>query len=227
MSTTTRRRRPFPAGRPCCATLPHLVLAPRPSAWPSGASASSWLARAPCTPSSWPWSCWLPFNPLSLRRRLQEWYLRGRRQEGPAAPAHWGVHRRDWDPHALSADLLALDPRGLARPPTGPGPGPHQLRRSLHGPEHQRPVSRLCRPGDLDRASRRRARRLGAALGTHAQGILAGRVPAGWQVLVLTDRGMYSPRLFRCLVGTALAPVPADPRPGVLPARSAARSGWI
>src|SRR3954453_15051929 len=29
---------------------------------------------------------------------------------------------------------------------------------------------------------------------------LAGRVPPGWQVLVLTDRGMYSPRLFRCLV---------------------------
>src|SRR6185437_11550973 len=29
---------------------------------------------------------------------------------------------------------------------------------------------------------------------------LASRVPAGWQVLVLTDRGMYSPSLFRCLV---------------------------
>src|SRR5262249_2035916 len=30
--------------------------------------------------------------------------------------------------------------------------------------------------------------------------ILAQRVPAGWQVLVLTDRGLYSPSLFRCLV---------------------------
>ena len=26
-------------------------------------------------------------------------------------------------------------------------------------------------------------------------------MPPGWQVLVLTDRGMYSPRLFHCLVG--------------------------
>src|SRR5262249_1973125 len=30
--------------------------------------------------------------------------------------------------------------------------------------------------------------------------ILAGSVPAGWQVLVLTDRGLYSPRLFHCLL---------------------------
>jgi hypothetical protein len=35
---------------------------------------------------------------------------------------------------------------------------------------------------------------------------LATLVPGGWQVLVLTDRGMYSPRLFHCLVGLAWHP---------------------
>jgi hypothetical protein len=35
---------------------------------------------------------------------------------------------------------------------------------------------------------------------------LAALVPPGWQVLVLTDRGMYSPRLFGCLVSLGWHP---------------------
>ena len=51
-------------------------------------------------------SCWLSFNPLSLRRRLQEWYYEAAAKKGHGSGA-WGVQRRDWDPNALSADLLA------------------------------------------------------------------------------------------------------------------------
>src|SRR5437764_9192984 len=51
-------------------------------------------------------SCWLAFNPLSLRRRLQEWYYEAAAKKGHGSGA-WGVQRRDWDPDALSADLLA------------------------------------------------------------------------------------------------------------------------
>ena len=51
-------------------------------------------------------SCWLAFNPLSLRRRLQEWYYEAAAKKGHGSGA-WGVQRRDWDPNALSADLLA------------------------------------------------------------------------------------------------------------------------
>src|SRR5262249_17176730 len=35
---------------------------------------------------------------------------------------------------------------------------------------------------------------------------LAARVGPGWQILVLTDRGMYSPRLFHCLAGLGWHP---------------------
>src|SRR3954471_22479129 len=38
-------------------------------------------------------SCWLPFNPLSLRRRLQEWYSEAAAKKGHGSGA-WGVQRR-------------------------------------------------------------------------------------------------------------------------------------
>src|SRR5258708_7536273 len=49
---------------------------------------------------------WLPFKPLSLRRRLQEWYYEAAAKKGHGSGA-WGVQRRDFDPHAVSADLFA------------------------------------------------------------------------------------------------------------------------
>src|SRR5436305_3071640 len=51
-------------------------------------------------------ACWLPLNPLSLRKRLQEWYLEASAKKGHGTAA-WGLHRRDWNPNATSADLLA------------------------------------------------------------------------------------------------------------------------
>src|SRR5271168_4369775 len=49
---------------------------------------------------------WLPFQLFSIRRRLQEWYLEAAAKKGHGS-AGKGFQRRDWDPHALSADLLA------------------------------------------------------------------------------------------------------------------------
>src|SRR4051812_34459320 len=94
--------------------------------------------------------------------------LRSRGQEGPRQ-RRLGRAAARLGPRGPLRRPAGLDPRGLARSPARPGLGPHQPRRPLHRPEPQRPVSWLCRPGDLDRGRRRRAGRLGAALGTHAR----------------------------------------------------------
>jgi hypothetical protein len=135
-------------------------------------------------------ACWLPFNPHSLRKRLQEWYLE--------ADAKQGQQRRDFDPQQLCPFLLgwilqrwpnrqlvlALDPtnfsdrfiilnisvlyRGCAVP----------IIWTVLAANHKEPWEphweRMLKT-------------------------LAEHVPAGWQVLVLTDRGLYSPRLFACV----------------------------
>jgi hypothetical protein len=143
-------------------------------------------------------SCWLPFNPLSLRRRLQEWYYEAAAKKGHGSGA-WGVQRRDWDPNALSADLLAWlleDWPGhqlvLALDPTNLGDRFTVLNISVLYRGCAVPVIWTVveggEPGAWEPHWERMLR------------LLAGRVPAGWQVLVLTDRGMYSPRLFGCLV---------------------------
>src|SRR5439155_14240022 len=51
-------------------------------------------------------ACWLPFNPLSLRKRLQEWYLEASAKKGHGSAAR-GYQRCDWQPHAASPNLLA------------------------------------------------------------------------------------------------------------------------
>jgi len=141
---------------------------------------------------------WLPFKPLSLRRRLQEWYREAAAKKGHGTGA-WGLHRRDWDPHAVSAELLAWileDWPGnqlvLALDPTNFGDRFTVLNISVLYRGCAVPVIWTVVEGGEPGAWEPHWERL---LRT-----LAERVPAGWQVLVLTDRGMYSPRLFRCLV---------------------------
>src|SRR6202035_359255 len=51
-------------------------------------------------------ACWLPFNPLSLRKRLQEWYLEAAAKKGHGS-AGQGYQRCDWEAHAVAADLFA------------------------------------------------------------------------------------------------------------------------
>src|SRR5262245_41623107 len=51
-------------------------------------------------------ACWLPFHPLSLRKRLQEWYLEAAAKKGHGT-AGTGYQRRDWQPQAAAPELLA------------------------------------------------------------------------------------------------------------------------
>jgi hypothetical protein len=143
-------------------------------------------------------SCWLSFNPLSLRRRLQEWYYEAAAKKGHGSGA-WGVQRRDWDPNTLSAELLAWlleDWPGtqlvLALDPTNFGDRFTVLNLSVLYRGCAVPVIWTVVEGGAAGAWEPHWERM--------LRILADRVPAGWQVLVLTDRGMYSPRLFHCLV---------------------------
>jgi hypothetical protein len=142
--------------------------------------------------------CWLAFNPLSLRRRLQEWYREAKAKKGHGSGV-WGVHRCDWDPNAISADLLAWILKDwpnrqivFALDPTNFGDRFTVLNISVLYRGCAVPVIWTVveggEPGAWEPHWERMLR------------ILAERVPAGWQVLVLTDRGMYSPSLFRCLV---------------------------
>src|SRR5437763_15932098 len=50
-------------------------------------------------------ACWLPLNPLSLRKRLQEWYLEAAAKKGRRT-GQTGGHRRDWIARTTAASLL-------------------------------------------------------------------------------------------------------------------------
>jgi hypothetical protein len=143
-------------------------------------------------------ACWLSFTLSSLRRRLQEWYYEASAKKGHGAGG-WGVHRRDWDPNAVSADLLAwllADWPGpqivFALDPTNFGDRFTVLNISVLYRGCAVPVIWTVvaggEPGAWEPQWERMLR------------LLASRVPAGWQILVLTDRGLYSPGLFACLV---------------------------
>jgi DDE family transposase len=143
-------------------------------------------------------ACWLPFKPLSLRRRLQEWYLEASAKKGHGSGA-WGHNRRDWDPNTTSADLLAWileDWPGkqlvLALDPTNFADRFTVLNISVLYRGCAVPIIWTVVEGGEPGAWEPHWERM---LRTLAQ-----RVPPGWQVLVLTDRGMYSPSLFRCLL---------------------------
>ena len=143
-------------------------------------------------------ACWLPLNPLSLRKRLQEWYLEAAAKKGHGTAAT-GLHRRDWDPHAAAPHLLAwiLDDWPtrqvvLALDPTNFGDRFTVLNISVLYRGCAVPVIWTVIEGGQPEAWEPHWERMLRAL--------AGQLPAGWQVLVLADRGMYSPRLFRCLL---------------------------
>jgi DDE family transposase len=142
-------------------------------------------------------ACWLPFNPWSLRKRLQEWYLEAAAKKGHGT-AGTGYQRRDWQPHETAPELLAwlLDewPHRqlvLALDPTNFGDRFTVLNISVLYRGCAVPVCWTVLEGAQPEAWEPHWERM---LRT-----LAAYIPAGWQILVLTDRGMYSPRLFRCL----------------------------
>jgi hypothetical protein len=144
-------------------------------------------------------ACWLPFRRLSLRKRLQEWYLEAAAKKGHGS-AGTGYQRRAWEAHAAAPELLAwmLDDWPsqqvvLALDPTNFGDRFTILNISVLYRGCAVPVIWTVVEGGQPEAWEPHWERMLEAL--------AGSVPAGWQVLVLTDRGMYSPRLFHCLLG--------------------------
>jgi hypothetical protein len=148
--------------------------------------------------------CWLPLNPLSLRKRLQEWYLEAAAKKG-SGTGNTGKHRRDWEPRTTAAFLfrwiledwpdhqlvLALDPTNIEDRFT-------VLAISVLYRSCAVPVMWTVLPGGEPEAWEPHWERMLKEL--------AAVMPPGWQVLVLTDRGMYSPRLFHCLVGLGWHP---------------------
>jgi len=141
---------------------------------------------------------WLPFTLTSLRRRLQEWYLEATAKKGHGSAGR-GYQRRDWDPHTTAPALLRWILNDwpnrqlvLALDPTNFGDRFTVLNISVMYRGCAVPVSWTVVEGGKPGAWEPHWERMLAAL--------AKEVPAGWQVLVLTDRGMYSPSLFRCLL---------------------------
>jgi Transposase DDE domain len=140
---------------------------------------------------------WLPFRLFSIRRRLQEWYLEAGAKKGHGSTAK-GYQRRDWDPHLTAPALLRWILDGwpnrqlvLVLDPTNFGDRFTVLNMSVLYRGCAVPVSWTVLQGGQPGAWEPHWERMLAAL--------AQQVPAGWQVLVLTDRGMYSPHLFGCV----------------------------
>jgi hypothetical protein len=143
-------------------------------------------------------ACWLPCHRLSLRKRLQEWYLEASAKKGHGS-AGTGYQRRDWQPQAVCPDLLAWVLADwptrqvvLALDPTNFGDRFTVLNVSVLYRGCAIPVMWTVLEGGQPEAWEPHWERMLKAL--------ARSVPAGWQVLVLTDRGMYSPSLFHCLL---------------------------
>jgi hypothetical protein len=141
---------------------------------------------------------WLALNPLSLLKRLQEWYLEAKAKKGHGSGST-GQHRRDWDAHNLSPYLLRWILEDwptrqlvIALDPTNFGDRFTVLAVSVLYRGCAVPVAWTVVEGGKPEAWEPHWERMLKEL--------AQFVPPGWQVLVLTDRGMYSPSLFRCLV---------------------------
>jgi hypothetical protein len=140
---------------------------------------------------------WLPCKALSILKRLQEWYLEAAAKKGHGSNGK-GYQRRDWDPRVAPPALLGwiLDAWPsrqlvLALDPTNFGDRFTVLNISVLYRGCAVSVMWTAVAGGEPEAWEPHWERMLQALAKH--------VPAGWQVLVLTDRGMYSPSLFRCL----------------------------
>ena len=140
---------------------------------------------------------WLGLVALSLLKRLQEWYLEASAKKGHGSHST-GLHRRDWSCPELSPYLLRWILEGwpsrqlvLALDPTNFGDRFHVLDISVLYRGCAVPVAWTVVEGEKPEAWEPHWERMLLDL--------AKLVPAGWQVLVLADRGLYSPRLFRCL----------------------------
>src|SRR5207247_1469032 len=131
-------------------------------------------------------------------KRLQEWYLEASAKKGHGSGGT-GQQRRDWQPRTVCPYLLHWILEGwphrqlvLALDPTNFGDRFTVLAISVLYRRCAIPVMWTVLPGGEPGEWEPHWERMLKEL--------AALVPAGWQVLVLTDRGLYSPRLFACLV---------------------------
>src|SRR5215471_15323014 len=79
---------------------------------------------------------------------------------------------------------------------TGTGPRCYHLGPTLCGTGRQRSLSRLCHPRGVGDPARGRQACLAPGMAP-AAALAAPRHPPGWTVIVLADRGLYAPWLFR------------------------------
>ena len=124
----------------------------------------------------------------TVRQRLREWYYDAPRKRGRQAPS------------TARGDLLC-GPAGLGRElvaghATGVGHRCHDLGPTLCGVGGQRSLSWLCHPGRVGDPARERQTCLATGMAAPAAPA-APRRPPGWTVIVLADRGLYAPWLFR------------------------------
>jgi hypothetical protein len=142
---------------------------------------------------------WLPFKLFTIRRRLQEWYQEAAAKKGHGAAGR-GYQRSDWNPHTVAPCILRWILDGwpnkqlvLALDPTNFGDRFTVLNISVMYRSCAVPVSWTVVKGGEPGAWEPHWERMLADL--------ANTVPKDWQVVILTDRGMYSPSLFRCIEG--------------------------
>jgi hypothetical protein len=166
---------------------------------------------------------WLGWNVLSLLKRLREWYLEAAAKKGWGVHGG-GVHRRDWDVASCAPALLrwmleqwpatviplALDATNIQDRFT-------VLAISVVYRRCATPVIWTVVPGNTPGAWQPHWERMIAQL--------AGWIPAGYRILALTDRGLYSPRLYRALVGVGWHPLMRIKAQGYY--RPRGRTDWV
>jgi hypothetical protein len=168
-------------------------------------------------------SVWLDWPRSRLLKRLREWYLEAAAKKGSGA-RNCGKNRRDWQVEevapALLRWLLADWPSHsvvLSLDATTIGNRFTVLAISLVYRRCAIPMLWTVLPGNVAEAWQPHWERM---LGELAQEIAGDRF-----VLVLTDRGLYSPRLFRAIVGVGWHPLMRIRAQGYY--RPTGRSAWL
>ncbi len=136
----------------------------------------------------------------TMRKLLREWCYDAQDKKGE--------HRQDVDVTLCFAPRLGLDcePVAQERAASGSGHGCDHGDRSLHRALYQRALSWLRHSRGLETAREAGRKGHGNPIGRRGSRALKGSVPKGWTVIVLADRGLYAPWLFRHIVSLGWHP---------------------
>jgi Transposase DDE domain len=168
-------------------------------------------------------SVWLSWPRPNLLKRLREWYLEAEAKKGAGAGGR-GRNRRDWEvadcAPALARWVLAAWPSpslALVLDATSIHDRFTVLAISLAYRRCAIPLTWTVLPGNTPEAWQPHWERM--------IGRLAPEIGGDRFVLVLTDRGLYSPALFRAIVGAGWHPLMRIRAQGYY--RPAGQSAWI